>query len=60
MTEDHITAAFAIWHERNMRVWKLDILLITDAGVEVLNAHALPMPEDRAAVADATLRGFRK
>ena len=34
--EDHITAAFSIWHERNLRVWTLDISLITDAGVAVL------------------------
>ncbi|MFJ3826012.1 DUF5710 domain-containing protein [Streptomyces nodosus] len=33
--EDHVRAAFAVWRERSVRPWTLDLGILTNVGVEV-------------------------
>lgn len=38
---DHVSDAFELWRKRNERVWKLDLTLMTDNGIELKNTRAI-------------------
>lgn len=52
----HIDAAFALWHRRSQVTWKLDLSILTDAGVTVTRP---PSADKRADIASATLAAER-
>jgi hypothetical protein len=42
----HVDAAFALWERRSARVWRLDLSMLTSAGIGLVDP---PEPVDRAA-----------
>jgi len=49
----HVDAAFALWSRRSSVNWRLELSLLTDAGIAVTEP---PSARERANVADQTLR----
>ncbi len=52
----HIAAAFAVWRERSTRSWRLDLAMLTDAG---LTLTPPPAPDARARIAETELARLR-
>ncbi len=48
----HIADAARVWEQRSTRTWKLDLGILTDAGITVGRP---PSPQQRAQIADKTL-----
>jgi len=53
---EHVEAAFELWQRRSAHTWRLDLSLLTDAGITIAPP---PSATDRADVADRTLRDPR-
>ncbi|SPF06056.1 hypothetical protein [Streptomyces sp. MA5143a] len=52
----HIDAALALWRRRSVITWRLDLSILTDAGITV---QQLPSAAQRAGIATATLTAER-
>ncbi|MEU5429066.1 DUF5710 domain-containing protein [Streptomyces olivoreticuli] len=52
----HIDSAFALWRRRSATTWKLDLSILTDAGVTIKRP---PSAAERPGVASATLAAER-
>lgn len=52
----HIAAAFAVWADRNQRVWALDLSMLEQAGIGIRYPIAA---EDRPEAAEAGLERIR-
>jgi Domain of unknown function (DUF5710) len=55
--EEHISAAFALFHQRSRDEWSLDLRILESAGVRVTPP---PAPRRRVAIAGETLMRSRK
>lgn len=52
--EQHVATAFEVWRERNRTDWRLDLSMLTDAGIEIIP------PRNRTAAAAVALDHAQK